>query len=184
MSIFVSLLRGINVGGHKKIKMADLRALYESLGLAGAQSLLQTGNVVFASDADDPAQLKQRIEAAIETQYDFHSEVIMRTADDFRELADLNPFLEQESFDPKKLLVFFLEDAPTVEAFGDLMQAHVGPETIHIDGQEAFVYYPDGMGRSKLSNVLIERKLRVVGTGRNWNTVLKIVALVEEFEID
>ena len=183
MPVYISLLRGINVGGHKRIKMAELRALYESLGLAGAQTLLQTGNVVFKSDIDDPAQVCKLIEDGIEQQFGFHSQIILRTPDELRGVIERNPLFARSAFDPKKLLVMFLADIPALNAIDDLIEAHTGPESIDIDGREAYLYYPDGMGRSKLSNVLVEKKLGVAGTGRNWNTVTRLNELAEDFEV-
>lgn len=182
MPVFISLLRGINVGGNKRIKMADLRALYESLGFVGTQSILQTGNVVFETKLEDRDQLAQQIENGIEQRFGFHSDIIIRTVDEFRGVADKNPFLTRSAFEPGKLLVMFLRAFPDAEAIDDLITTHTGPELIHPDGQTLYLYYPDGMGRSKLSNVLIEKKLKISGTGRNWNTVTKLSALAEGFE--
>jgi uncharacterized protein (DUF1697 family) len=176
MPIWISLLRGINVGGNKRIKMADLRDLYADLGLEGAQTLLQSGNVVFESDQTDPVQLGQHIEAGIQDRYGFESRIILRALDEWRQVPQRNPFMD-ENFDPSKLLIFLMERMPEPSAVDALLNAHTGVERIHADGQEVYVYYPDGMGRSKLSNVVIEKQLKVAGTGRNWNTVTKLLAL-------
>ena len=160
MPVYISLLRGINVGGHKKIKMAELRALYESLGLENVQSLLQSGNVVFTSKIEDSRSLVQKIEDGIEGQFEFRCRVLIRTTNELQRVIDQNPFLGRDPFDPSKMLVMFLADVPESGALDALREAHGGPEEIQLAGEEAYIYYPNGLGRSKLSNVFIEKKLK------------------------
>lgn len=179
MPVFISLLRGINVGGHKKIKMAELGAVYEALGLASVQTVLQSGNVVFTGKIEDSRSLARQIEDGIEARFGFHSDVIIRTVGQFREMIDQNPFLGRDPFDPGKMVVMFLADVPETQAIDGLVQAHNGPEDIQFAGEEVYLYYLNGIGRSKLSNVFIEKKLGVLGTGRNWNTVTRLMALAE-----
>ena len=182
MPIYVSLLRGINVGGNKKIKMADLRALYGELGFKGTKTILQSGNVVFETDLTDSAQIAQQIEAAIEAQYGFHSKIIMRSAVEFQAVANKNPYADNSDFDPAKMLVMFLSDVPTTDALQNLKEAHTGPETIEHGGRELYLYYPEGIARSKLDNNFIDKRLKQIGTGRNWKTVNRILKLIAEFE--
>ncbi len=181
MPVTIALLRGINVGGKKKIKMADLRALFADLGMAGSQTLLQSGNVVFQSEQTDHSAIVRQIEQGIEQRFGFHSTVLLRTHAQFRDSVSQHP-LAADDADPSKLVIMFLSDNPTLDAMVDLMELHIGPETIHIMGMEAYLYYPDGLGRSKLTNAFIERKLKVSGTARNWNTVTKLLALAKQFE--
>lgn len=180
-TVYISMLRGINVGGNKKIKMDALRGLYESLGMAGAQTLLQSGNVVFKSDLTDRPALIQQLEAGIEQRFGFHSTVLLRTLGEWRDVVSRNP-LPADQADPSKLVVMFLSDSPTQDAVDALKKTYTGPETIQIAGKEAYLYYPDGQGRSKLTNGLIERKLDVSGTVRNWNTVTKLLDLATRLE--
>src|SRR2546426_5334763 len=121
MTGFVSLLRGINVGGNRKIRMDDLKALYESLGLQDAIPYLQTGNVVFRSDEADVARLRSHIENGIEKQFGFHVEVIVRTSAEIREIIETNPFRDQESKESKWVVVLFLAARPDDSAQEDLL---------------------------------------------------------------
>lgn len=179
MPVYISLLRGINVGGSKQIRMAELKTLYESLGFGGTQTLLQSGNVVFQSETPDPDQIANSIEAGIEQRFGFQSRIILRTRDQWQEILQRHPFSIDQLAEPSKILVMFLRDAPAIEAVEMLMQAHTGPEVIYPGGHELYIYYPEGMGRSKLDHALIERKLKVIATGRNWNTVTKLLTLCE-----
>ncbi|MBZ0306624.1 MAG: DUF1697 domain-containing protein, partial [Anaerolineae bacterium] len=142
MPVYISLLRGINVGGHKKIKMADLRALVESLGFTHTQTLLQSGNILFESDPSDPVQLAQQLENAVEAHFGFSSHIIIRTPAEMNEVMERNPFSTEQETDPSKLLVMFLSALPDAEAIANFMQAHTGSEKIHASGQELYLYYP------------------------------------------
>lgn len=181
MAVYISLIRGINVGGHKIIKMAALRALYESMGLAGAQTLLQSGNVVFAANQSDRPGLARQIEQAIEKEFGFHADVILRTAAEWAAVIRRNPFRKEAEVAPSKTAVAFLSGRPGIAAQERLENAHSGPEKIHFAGQELYLYYPDGLGRSKLTNVFMERHLGLSGTTRNWNTVIKLGQMTDRF---
>lgn len=179
MTTFIAFLRGINVGGNKKINMADLRALFESLGFPHAQTLLQSGNVVFTADESDQSDLSGRIEVGIQERFGFESKVIIRAGDELLGIIAAHPFNADQLTEPGKIAVVFLADAPDSAALDDLRAAHTGPETIHANGRELYIFYTEGMGRSKLTNNLIEKRLNVTGTTRNWNTVNKLAALAE-----
>jgi uncharacterized protein (DUF1697 family) len=181
MPVYISLLRGINVGGNKKMEMGDLRALVESLGIPNVQTLLQSGNVVFQNERTDRLTLSRQLEEGIEQRFGFHSDILLRTLDELEEVIRRNP-LSLDHADPSKLVVMFLSDSPTQDAIRSLVKAYAGPETIRVTGHEAYLYYPDGQGRSKLTNTLIERKLNVTGTARNWNTVTKLLDLAKSVE--
>lgn len=174
MPVYISLLRGINVGGNKKIRMAELKMLYESLGFTNVQTLLQSGNVVFETDTDF-AQLAGQIEAGIVTTFGFESKIILRTCAQLRAVVEENPYTAPQLAEPSKALVTFLAETPAAETIQTLMNDHQGPETLRVIGQEAFVFYPDGAGRSKLTNVFIEKRLKTAGTARNWNTIMKLL---------
>lgn len=177
MPVLISLLRGINVGGNKKIKMAELKALYEALGFSNVRTLLQSGNVVFESENDNPEQVTGQIEAGIMERFGFESKIIMRTRDQLQAVIAHHTFSEVQLAEPGKLLIAFLKSEPNAQQVEALREAHTGPEIIHHRGSELYIYYPDGMGRSKLDNTFIERRLKTTSTGRNWNTVNKLLAL-------
>lgn len=179
MTIFLSLFRGINVGGHNAVKMAELKSLHESLDLRNVQTYIQSGNVVFHADESDSTQLKQRIEGNFEATFGFHAEVLIRTLDELNGIIERNPFQGHENKETKWIAVIFLASAPDEAAQADLLQSYHGPEEIFILGKEMYVYYPEGMGRSKLTGSLIERKLKTPGTARNWNTVLQLQKMMQ-----
>ena len=181
MPIIISMLRGVNVGGHNMIKMDALRALYESLGLRDAQTYVQSGNVVFRTQGRDLASLSKRIEDGIERAFGFRPSVILRTVADLRDVIAKNPFAKRAGIEPSKLVVTFLAGDPGSEARAKVLGIKVGPEELRMDGREVYIYFPDGMGRSKLWP-LIEKALKAPGTGRNWNTVEKLLEIAERLE--
>jgi uncharacterized protein (DUF1697 family) len=179
MPITIALLRGINIGG-KRMKMADLRDMFEDIGFPNAKTLLQTGNVVFETELSDRQEMVERIEAGIIAKFGFDSKIIIRTRDELQQVFENSPFSAAQQTEPKKMAVIFLSEIPEAESIEVLMQAHGGPESVTVQGQEVYAFYPEGMGRSKLDNKLIEKSLKVSGTARNWNTVTKLVALSDE----
>jgi len=182
MSVAVSFLRGINVGGHKKIKMADLRELYASLGFRNVRTLLQTGNVIFETEETDLALVKERLETGIYAAFGFDVQVIMRSPAVFKTIFNRQPFTDEQLEEPRKIAVVFLPDAPSLEAVEDLRKNNPGREFIGADGSELFIFYTDGQARSKLDNSRIERALGLHSTVRNWNTCNRILKLLAEFE--
>lgn len=179
MTTFVSLFRGINVGGQRIVPMKDLKELYDSLDFTDVVTYIQSGNVVCNSDDRDMVQVSQRIEASFAAKFGFHSNVIVRTAAELMATIERNPFQDQPEKISKFLLVLFLAAQPASTALEDIHQAYTGPEELHLAGRELFIYYPDGMGRSKLSHTLLEKKLKIAATGRNWNTVLQLQKLAQ-----
>lgn len=182
MTAYVSLFRGINVGGNHQVSMADLKAVYESLGLQHVLTYIQSGNVVFHGAEADVPQLQKQIEAAFEQQFGFHSEVFVRTVAEFDEIIERNPFQDQQDKESKWVVVMFLAARPDDTAQDNLRKAYDGPEEIFFIGQEMYIYYPNGIGRSKLSGNVIERKLKTVGTARNWNTILRLQEMLQQSE--
>ena len=179
MTTFVSLFRGINVGGHQTIRMDELKDLHESLGLKDVVTYIQSGNVVFSSDDADLAQLPRQIEDGFAQKFGFHVKVIVRTSAELREIIANNPFQNHHMKESKWVVVMFLATRPESTAQEDLQKTYVGPEELCILGQEVYIYYPNGIGRSKLSHTLIEKKLKTMGTGRNWNTILQLQKMIQ-----
>jgi uncharacterized protein (DUF1697 family) len=177
MPVHIALLRAINVGGHKPVAMADLRDLLARLGLRDGRSLLQTGNLVFRSDARKSGPLETLLEAEAAKRLDLHTDFFVRSAGDWTAIMDSNPFPAEAERDPGHLVVMFLKAAAAAADVEALRAAINGREVVHTVGREAYIVYPDGIGPSKLTTALIERKLRTRGTARNWNTVTKLRAL-------
>ena len=181
MITVISMLRGVNVGGHNKIKMDELRAVYASLGLQDPQTYVQSGNVVFRTEARDLVPLATRIEKAIERKFGFRPDVILRTSSDLRDVIARNPFAARRGIDPRKLVITFLPADPGPEARNKVLTMKPDPEEIRFDGRELYIYFPNGMGRSKLVPALA-KALKNGGTARNWNTVTRLLEIAERLE--
>jgi uncharacterized protein (DUF1697 family) len=182
MAVFISFLRGINVGGNRKIKMTELKTLYESLGFTHVQTLLQSGNVVFKTDQTDPIELARQIEDGIQKTFGFHSQIVLRTADQLRAVIKAHTFSEEQLAEPSRILVMFLLETPASDAVDLFKTEYKGPEPYSFNGQEMYIHYGSGMADSKLSNALIDKRLKTISTGRNWNTVTKLLAMAEALE--
>jgi uncharacterized protein (DUF1697 family) len=177
MTVYVSMLRAVNVGGTSRIKMDALQRVYESLGLADVRTLLQSGNVLFRSNLTDRPRLVKRIMQELERQLGLQIEVILRTLAEVASIVERGPLLSPRA-DPGKLLVMFLSSVPNAAAQAALLKWHKSkemPEMLELRGPEIYLYYPDGVGRSKLTNAVPENKLDTAGTARNWNTLVKLV---------
>jgi uncharacterized protein (DUF1697 family) len=179
MSVVVSLLRAVNLGKHNSIRMDALRTVCESLGLAHVTTYVQSGNVVFTTREPEMAALERRLEDAIETTFGFRTDVINRTSAELREVIARNPFGARDGISGSKLVVTFLKADPGEIARQQARAIPVSPEELFIAGREMYVYYPEGMGRSKLPAAAIGKALKVPGTARNWNTVTKLLAIAE-----
>jgi uncharacterized protein (DUF1697 family) len=182
MAAVVSLLRGVNVGGHNKIRMEALRELYESLGLRCAQTYVQSGNVVFQTDVRDLTRLAERIADAMERRFAFRPGVILRTAAELRAVVAANPFASRRDVDPSRLLVQFLASEPPADVRERILRIETEPEELRMEGRELYIYYPNGIARQKVTWAVIERILRTPCTGRNWNTVRKLLEMAESLD--
>jgi len=174
----VALLRAVNVGGTGKVKMAELCAVMTRLGLRDVKSLLQSGNVVFACDDPADAALEVKLEAAVAKSLGVKTVFFVRTAREWNAIVANNPYPGEARDDPSHMHVMTFKQAPAKKDVAALQAAIVGRETVTAVGKQAYFVYPDGVGTSKLTNALIERKLGLSGTARNWNTVLKLAAAV------
>ena len=176
----IALFRAVNVGG-RLVRMADVKDVLIGLGLQDPQTLLQSGNAVFGVTAalarSTPAALEARIERALHAKTAVQSDTFVRTAAEWNAAIAANPFDEARS-DPAHMVLFTLRAEPGAAAITKLEASIKGRERVHAHGRSLYVVYPDGMGASKLTNVIIERALDTRGTARNWNTVLKLQALV------
>jgi uncharacterized protein (DUF1697 family) len=177
MTTYVGLLRGINVGGNKMVAMAELREMVAGLGFSDVKTLLQSGNVVFRGPAKAPAKLEAQLEAALEKRFGMNVDFHVRTADEWKAVVKANPFAAEALKDPGHLLLSCYK-APLDQANVKALQAAItGPEIVRADGRHLYMVFPEGIGNSK-APMLVDRKLAVKGTARNWNTVQKLLALV------
>ncbi len=170
LATYVAMLRGINVTGHNTIKMQDLRTLCNKLGYKNVQTYVQSGNIVFETAKGNPASLSKQISKAIHDAYGFDVPVFIRTVDEMKRIVSANPFLKEKNVDPSKMHVTFLSEAPEADSLKNLGKIPAGPDRFHALHNEIYLYCPDGYGRTKLSNTMIEKTLSVGATTRNWRT--------------
>ena len=178
----IALLRGVNLAGHHKIKMDALRALCESLGLTDVCTYIQSGNILFRTKETEHGRLCGKIADAIEKSHAFRPPVVVRTVAQMRAIVEANPFAARQPLEPAKLAVNFLADEPAAEGREKVLGMQTAPDELRIGRAELYIYFPDGMGRSKLPMAAIEKALRTSGTSRNWNTVLKLLEMAEALE--
>jgi uncharacterized protein (DUF1697 family) len=177
MSNYIALLRGINVGGHNAVAMAKLRQLAVDLGFSNPATLLQSGNLVFKAGRRTGTALERLLEQETAKRLSVSVDYLVRTAAEWEAVVAGNPFPQQATDDPGHLVVMFLKTAPPSKSVDALQAAIAGPEIVRGRGKELYIYYPDGIGHSKFTGASIEKKLGSRGTARNWNTVLKLLAL-------
>jgi uncharacterized protein (DUF1697 family) len=180
MGTYISILRGINITGHRIIKMEALRAMYLEMGFGGVQSYIQSGNVIFRCNAAPPAELASRLTNKIKERFGFDVPVIVLETGELREIIASNPFLADSSKDLAKIYLTFLSALPDparYDAIGEGLQLE---ESWHLTGKTIYIYCPGGYGTTKLSTNFLESKLKVTATSRNWNTTLRLLQLAEK----
>jgi uncharacterized protein (DUF1697 family) len=176
----VLLLRGVNVGGRAALPMAGLRALLGELGHEEARTHLQSGNAVIVASPSQARRLGPALEEAIAERFGVATRVMLRTRDEMRAVVDANPFAGAAASDPKSVHAVFLERRPARAAVGRIDPDRSPGDAVEVVGAEAYVHYPGGSGRSKLTAAYLERVLGVAATGRNWRTVTALLALAED----
>jgi uncharacterized protein (DUF1697 family) len=179
MRRFVALLRGINVGGRNQIGMADLCELAAGLGWSDIRTYVQSGNMVFGADGDPP-KLERELELRLEQGFGLKVAVIVRPAESWSDIVRGNPFRQAAEADPSRLLLYLskLPQQPGAEAA--LRERAEGGEAVAVVDEALWIHFPHGLARSKLVPVLVDRLLGSQSTGRNWRTVLKIQALLQQ----
>ncbi len=177
MASYVALFRAVNVGGRNPILMPELREFAAQLGLDAPRTLPQSGNLVFRCPARSTAGLERLLESEAAERLGLQTDVMIRSAADWRGIIDRNPFPREAKNDPGRLLVMVFKRAPKPADVKALRAAISGRERMEAVGADAYLVYPDGIGRSRLTTPLVERTLGTRATGRNWNTVLKLAAL-------
>lgn len=178
MTVHIALLRAVNVGGRKLI-MTDLKAMFEALHFQSARTLLQSGNVVFESRAQEGTALETLLEKETEKRLKIGTDYLVRSRAEWRAVVAANPFPKAAMADPAHLVAMPLKSAPGKTDVSSLAAQIKGRETVGAVGQTLYIVYPDGIGTSKLTIGVIEKALATRGTARNWNTVLKLLAAAE-----
>lgn len=172
-----ALLRGINVGGHNRVRMADLREMMEGLGYGEVRTHLQSGNVVYSTD-ESAETAGRRIEEGLAERLGGAIRVFTRTRDELAEIIAANPLVEIAT-DPSRLVVAFLSDKPDPTLLAEVDPAQYEPERFHVNGREIYLWYPNGQYHAKLGHPFLEKRLRLSATARNWNTVTRLLALAD-----
>ncbi len=180
MPTYIALLRGINVSGHKKIKMVVLKALFEELGFSAVRTYIQSGNVVFSSEQKETDKLEGAICSEIKNTFGFDVSVLVLAAHQLKTIIAANPFLESEAFRDNYMFYVFLSELPENQWVEKFEVEKYETEKCIVLGSCAYLLCLNGMGKAKLSTNVIEKKLKVTATARNHRTTLKLLQMVEE----
>lgn len=181
MAKYVALLRGINVGGRRKILMADLKALLEELGLINPETYIQSGNVVFESKRKiKQKSLETKIQKAILDKYGFEVPILIRTGEEWKNTWENNPYLKdaKEEIDIKRLHLTFLSDLPSSEAIEKIKEYDYPPDTYERLEKDVYICCESSYRDIKYTNTFFEKKLKVSATTRNWKTVSKLMEML------
>jgi uncharacterized protein (DUF1697 family) len=176
---FAVLLRGINVGANRRVAMADLRQLLSGLGFTDVRTLLQSGNAVFDAGRTQPPRLARRIEGAIRDEFGLDVACLIRTREEMRAVVDANP-LGEVATDGSKLLVVFLSESPDPGRLAEHDPVGLAPDRIRLGDRVIFQWCPDGILGAPAVGGFAEKYLSVTTTGRNWNTVTKLLDLLDQ----
>ena len=182
MTTYISLLRGINVGGRKKMRMTDLKSVYESLHFSEVITYLQSGNVIFRHDSSDHIMLQEQIENSIEHHFGFTVSVIVRNFFQFKGIISNNPFVKRKEA-INRLYISFLSGEPEEERLNNIMKLNFSPDEFIPVEREIYLFCPASYGKTKLSNNFFESKLKLTATSRNWKTVTELFRLASSFEL-
>ena len=177
MQTYIALLRGINVSGQKKIKMADLKLSLETLAFSDVVTYIQSGNIVFKADENSISKLENIIHEKILKDFGFEVPVLVKTPKELKYAIANNPFEKDEKYDPKLFAVVFLKEKPQAENIAKLETYDYSPEEYFLDDKIIFYYAANGAGNAKMNNNFFENKLKVRATSRNWRTTHKLVEL-------
>ena len=176
---YIALLRGINVGGQKSMKMADIVKLFESLSFRNVRTYVQSGNLIFESDLFDASTVAKRIQQKIQQTYGYAVNIIIRTPEELKKVVSNNQFVREHKTALDKLYVTFLADLADERSLSDLEIKKDRNEKFIVKGKEIYLYCPNGYAKTKLNNATFEKKLKTIATTRNWKTTNKLLELSE-----
>ena len=177
MKTYIAILRGINVSGHKPIKMDALRAMCEQLKFKNTKTYIQSGNIVFQYKATNNETLEKLISKKIKETFTFDVPVLVLSANEMKTILNNNPFVNNRKEDITKLHVTFLSHQPQQINIDKIKEGNYGTDEFIITGKNIYLFCPVSYGNSKLSNTFLENKLKVTATTRNWKTVNELVSL-------
>lgn len=179
MQTYIAILRGINVSGQKIIKMVELKEHLASLGFVNLTTYIQSGNIVFQYDVEANKVLENKIHQNIQDSYGFDVPVIVRSKEEWQNVVVNSPF-DTNDLDVKKIGVTFLKNTPSQVPIEDIAKYKAINDEVVYSDKEIYLYMPDGFGKSKLTNNVLERKLKVAATTRNWRTTQKLLEMAME----
>ena len=180
MQTHLILLRGVNVSGHNMMKMDALQSMLESVGFQNVQTYIQSGNVFVDSEEESAASVGFKIKHEIFKAFGHEVPVVVVSKEDLEKCLKNNPFLKEKDVDTKKLYVAFLSNTLRTESINDLKISQFKPDEAVIDGNKIFIKYAVGAGKTRLDQKYIEKKLNLIATIRNWNTVTQLLKMYEE----
>lgn len=180
MTTFISILRGINVGGHNPVNMETLRLLYAELGFSYIQHYIQSGNVIFNSESTDTRFLEKTICEKILAVYGWIVPVHILTKEELSNALQNNPFINDSSKDSSFMHLTFLSTQPEKELVEKISEGNYLPDEFLINGKTIYLYCPNGYGRTKLTNSFFENKLKLIATTRNIKTVRELLFLADK----
>lgn len=180
MPTYIAILRGINVTGHNKLPMADLRNQLTKLGSENIQTYIQSGNVIFESNETAPKKLAEQIKTMIEKEWGYDVPVIVFEPDYLQSVIENNPFLNGRNEDITKLHVTFLDEEPKIENLKKLEEYNYPPDELIVQETAVYLFCPNGYGRTKYNNNFIENKLKVTATTRNWKTCNTLLEMAKD----
>ena len=180
MQTYISILRGINVSGHKMIKMDTLRGIYESMGFKHVQTYIQSGNVVFQGKKIQHQELEKKISKKIQETFGHEVPVLIKEAEELRGVLNNNPFLQKRKEDVSKLHLTFLSGEPEQVKIDKMKEGNYASDEFIVDGRNIYLFCPHGYGNTKLNNSFFENKLKLVATTRNWKTINELLTIANE----
>src|SRR5215469_9831858 len=180
MPVYIAMLRGINIGPHKRMKMDKLRASCEALGFEAVKTYIQSGNIVFRAGKLRPEALSKKLEERIVRDFGFSSEIIIRSKEELEQVVTGNPLLRERALDQSKLHVVFAREAPSPAAIRKLESLTLEPDKMRHAGKEIYFYFPNGVSGSSLWKHPLDRVLEVPSTMRNWRTAMTLSEMATE----
>lgn len=177
MIIYISILRGINVGGHNQLKMEVLREMYVKLGYTNVQTYIQSGNVIFCAQSNDKLSIEKKIIDKIRESFEINVQVMILTIDELRNALKNNPFISDSSKNPAYLHLTFLSVIPKDELLIKISTGNYSPDEYHYSDKTIYLFCPIGYGNTKLNNAFFENKLKLIATTRNLKTATELLAI-------
>lgn len=178
MQTYISILRGINVSGHKLIKMDALKTLFESLNFKNVKTYIQSGNIVFKCKTTKTPDLEKKIASQIKKEFDFDVPVMVKEIDELTAVLNQNPFIGK--YDITKLHVTFLSETPEKAAIDKVKEGKYAEDEFIVIEKSVYLFCPNGYGNTKLTNTFFENKFKVIATTRNWKTITELVNIAEQ----